>query len=95
MSAFQSYSGAYEFGGGDFAWRCYATARIYDVRRSEHAPLPSAPQGRKWLVAERTRHAPDVCCLVDDAVNEFSHILLQVEMMPRLCPESRPAVASA
>lgn len=96
MSAFQSYAGAYEFDGCDFAWRCYATTRVYEVRRSEHTPFPSALSGRKWVLSERTRLAPDVVCLVDETVDEFSQILLQVEEMPRLSPQPpRQAMASA
>lgn len=95
MSAFQSYAGAYEFDGGDFAWRCYSTARVYEVRRSEHAPFPCPPTGRKWVLPERSRHAPDVVCLVDEAVEEFSQILLQVEATPRIGQQARQAMASA
>lgn len=95
MSAFQSYAGAYEFDGGDFAWSCYATARVYEVRHSEHAPFPSAPHGCKWVLPEKTRHAPDVVCLVDEAVEEFSQILLQVVAQPRICSQPRQAMASA
>lgn len=79
MSAFQSYAGAYEFRGGRFTWRCYATARVYGVRRAEHAPLPFAPDGKKWVRQPPHHHAPDVAWLVDATVEEFSQILLQVE----------------
>jgi len=79
MSAFQAYSGAYEFAGSSYGWRCYATARVYEVRQKRHAPLPSAPQGRKWVAPPREAYEPDVACLVDATVEEFSQILLQVE----------------
>ena len=95
MSAFQSYAGAYDFDGGEFAWRCYSTARVYEVRLGDHAPLPNAPAGQKWVLAERTRNAPDVVCLVDETVSEFSQILLQVEAMPRLGSPVLQALASA
>ena len=72
MSAFQAYSGAYEFAGSSYGWRCYATARVYEVRQNRHAPLPSAPQGRKWVAPPRAAYDPDVACLVDAAVEEFS-----------------------
>ena len=95
MSAFQSYAGAYEFDGGDFAWRCYSTTPVYEVRRSEHAPFPSAPNGRKWVLPDQSRHSPDVACLIDAAVEEFSQILLQVEATPRVIAQPRQAMASA
>jgi len=95
MSAFQSYAGAYEFDGGDFAWRCYATARVYEVRRSEHAPFPHAPVGRKWVLAERQHGGADVACLVDEAIGEFSQILMQVAAMPTARANAEPALATA
>jgi len=78
MSAFQAYAGAYEFAGDSYGWRCYATARVYEVRQKRHAPLPSAPEGRKWVAPPREAYEPDVACLVDASVQEFSQILLQV-----------------
>jgi len=79
MSAFQAYAGAYEHEGGAFAWRCYATARVHEIRRREHGPLPSPPAGRKWVSPTRQGHEQDVSCLVDETVEEFSQILLQVQ----------------
>lgn len=99
MSAFQAYAGAYEFEGGAYAWRCYATARIHEVRRREHGPLPRPPHGRKWVSAadlSPARHAaPEVSCLVDETVEEFSQILLQVQPEPRnfLVRDAEPAAA--
>jgi hypothetical protein len=89
MSAFQAYSGAYEFAGNSYGWRCYATARVYEVRQKRHAPLPSAPHGRKWVAPPREAYEADVTCLVDATVEEFSQILLQVEA------EGRAEAASA
>jgi hypothetical protein len=81
MSAFQAYAGAYEHEGGAFAWRCYATARIHEIRRREHGPLPRPPLGRKWLTP--ARQGPEIeqniSCLVDETVEEFSQILLQMQ----------------
>ena len=79
MSAFQAYSGAYEFAGNSYGWRCYATARVYEVRQKRHAPLPSPPHGRKWVASPREAYEADVACLIDASVEEFSQILLQVE----------------
>jgi hypothetical protein len=95
MSAFQPYAGAYEFDGGEFAWRCYATARVYEVRLGEHAPFPSAPRGRKWVLPERQHKEPDVVCLVDESVGEFSRILLQVEPRPAAFAPAQQVLASA
>ena len=79
MSAFQAYGGAYEHNGRSFGWRCYATARVYEVRLSEHVPFDGAPRGKKWV--RKTRHKGDVefGWLVDAGTDGFSHILLQVE----------------
>lgn len=98
MSAFQAYAGAYEFDGGAYAWRCYATARIHEVRRREHGPPPPPPQGRKWVAPARQSlasgdKAPDVSCLVDETVDEFSQILLQVQ--PQLRAALRDAEAAS
>jgi len=90
MSAFQAYAGAYEHEGGAFAWRCYATARIHEVRRREHGPLPRPPKGRKWVSPARHGCEQDVSCLVDETVEEFSQILLQVQAAQR---DAEPASA--
>src|ERR1700761_5989433 len=80
MSAFQSYAGAYEFRGGRFIWRCYATARVYGVRRADHAPFPQPAEGKTWLQQPRApHHSIEVAWLVDQGVEDFSQILLQVE----------------
>lgn len=80
MSAFQSYAGAYEFRGGRFTWRCYATTRVYGVRSADHGPLPKAPEGKKWIRLSPHQHgAAEVGWLVDETVVEFSQILLQVQ----------------
>ena len=78
MSAFQSYAGAYKHEGGVYDWRCYATAPVYEIRCRDHAPFPAAPKGRKWASPAQQDHEIMVACLVDDAVEEFSQILLQV-----------------
>lgn len=83
MSAFQAYAGAYEFEGGAFAWRCYATARIHEIRRREHGPPPPPPQGRKWVSPACQGFEQDVSCLVDETVEEFSQILLQIQAAQR------------
>jgi len=93
MSAFQAYAGAYEFDGGAFSWRCYATARVYEVRQRGHAPLPRAPHGRKWVAPVQQAYEQAVECLVDDTVEEFSQILLQVEARSCAPVERRAAPA--
>jgi hypothetical protein len=80
MSAFQSYEGAYSFHGRDFRWRCYATARLHALRRTDHAPLPNPPQGMKWLTPSNSRVGLEVALLVDQDVDEISQILLQMEI---------------
>jgi hypothetical protein len=94
MSAFQAYAGAYEFDGGAYAWRCYATARIHEVRRREHGPPPAPPKGRKWVSPARQSFEQDVSCLVDETVEEFSQILLQVQPQAR-APRRDAETASA
>lgn len=79
MSAFQAYAGDYECDGAAFSWRCYATARVYEIRRADQAPFPRAPKGRKWISPERQDYEQQVGCLVDDDVTDFSQILLQVQ----------------
>lgn len=92
MAAFQAYAGAYGHAGQLYDWKCYATARVYEVRQGEHAPLPQAPQGRVWVSAAADgRGGPPVACLLDGTATEFSHILLQIR--PRQLP--LPALASA
>ena len=92
MSAFQPYAGAYEFGGETFSWRCYATARVYEIRPLAHAPLPAAPTGRKWIEPLHKGRQLPACCLVDEAVAEFSQILMQVNPRPDTAkrPSSEP-----
>ena len=90
MSAFQAYAGAYEYDGASFGWRCYATARVYAIRHSAHAPFPAPPQGRKWIFPAQQDYKQVVGCMVDEAVEDFSQILLQVTPPPQAA--SRPAV---
>ena len=94
MSAFQAYTGAYEINGEAYDWRCYATARVYEIRRSEHGPVPAAPTGRKWIspVQQRCEHA--VNCLVDASVEDYSQILLQVQPKPGLRLRDREALTA-
>jgi hypothetical protein len=83
MSAFQAYGGSYDYDGRSFTWRCYATARVYEVRMSDHAPLPPAPRGKKWVSRARHNGDADFGWLIDTGTDEFSHILLQVEPQRR------------
>jgi hypothetical protein len=83
MSAFQAYAGAYEHQGASYSWRCYATARVYEIRHSDHGPFPKAPNGRKWIAPEQRTYDQLVGCLVDEGVEEFSQILLQVDPRPQ------------
>lgn len=89
MSAFQAYTGAYDFAGSSYGWRCYATTRVYQIRESGHGPFPQAPTGRKWLIQPRQNYEPAVGCLVDEIVEDFSQILLQVQ------PHAQPAARTA
>ena len=93
MSAFQAYTGAYEINGEAYDWRCYATARVYEIRRREHGPVPEAPTGRKWISPVQQRCEP-VSCLVDASVEDYSHILLQVQPKPGLRLRDREAMAA-
>jgi hypothetical protein len=95
MSAFQAYAGAYDFDGGSYSWRCYATARVYAIRKSEHTPFPTAPEGLKWVTPARQEQQVD--CLVEDGVGEFSQILLQVQAQPEasLAPQTRQRAEAA
>lgn len=79
MSAFQAYGGSYEFDGRPYSWRCYATARVYEVRMSDHAPLPAAPKGKKWIRRNRHNGDAEFGWLIDSETGDFSQILLQVE----------------
>lgn len=94
MSAFQAYAGAYEHRGRRVRWRCYATVRIYDLRRSEHAPLPPAPAGKKWTGHPPHSRDTEVHWMVDESVADFSQILLQVES-DAPAPERRAKVLAA
>lgn len=82
MSAFQPYAGDYQKGGVVVHWQCYATVRIEGVRYADGEPLPAAPQGKKWLRAAERDGQPAVTCLVEDVVEEFSQILLQIRTAP-------------
>jgi hypothetical protein len=92
MSAFQAYAGAYEHDGQLVDWRCYATTRVHAVRRRDHAPLPNAPAGRKWLWQSPLRQEPEVGWLVDETAGDFSHILLQIQVRPALSGHLAEAV---
>jgi hypothetical protein len=84
MSAFQAYAGLYEAGGVLYQWRCYATARVYEIRESAHGPLPPPPAGKKWCAQIEGRCAPPgLRWLVDHATDEFSQILVQIQPEPR------------
>lgn len=90
MSAFQPYAGAYGVCDKVVRWRCYATARLHGLRRQVDAPMPAPPAGLKWLRPARDRDGVEVALLVDQAVNEVSQILLQIEAHPS--PRDRPPV---
>jgi|SwirhisoilCB3_FD_contig_31_12492252_length_409_multi_7_in_0_out_0_1 hypothetical protein len=87
MSAFLAYGGAYEFAGREYRWRCYATARVYEVRKREHSPSPQAPNGRQWVTPQNDRRDPGVMWLMDEGIEDFSQMLVQVE--PQAPPPSR------
>lgn len=90
MAAYQPYAGEYEYDGVVYRWRCYATAPIHQVRSRGHRPWPSAPPGRKWVYQTRHSHGPDVAWLVDQTLDDFSHILLQV--VPQRLPRPHEAL---
>ncbi len=94
MSAFQAYAGDYEFAGDAFNWRCYATARVYEIRRVDHAPFPKAPRGRKWISPAQQDYEQPVGCLVDESVNDFSQILLQVQATGKTAARTARAAAA-
>lgn len=79
MAAFSPYCGAYEFGGRLYAWRCYATARVYDARLNDHEPNGAPPAGRRWVRAGRHAAETAFLWLVDAEVLDFSHILSLIE----------------
>lgn len=83
MSAFIAYGGAYEFAGRQYRWRCYATARVHEIRKREHGPSPLPPEGLQWVASEGRRGDPEVICLMDESVGEFSQMLVQVEPQMR------------
>ena len=87
MSAFLAYGGAYEFGGRQYRWRCYATARVYEIRKQEHGPSPQTPEGLRWISPQRRRGDPEVLWLMDEDSDDFSQMLVQVEQQARA---SRP-----
>jgi hypothetical protein len=78
MSAFVGYDGVYKHQDETFIWRCYATARVYDMRCGDHAPLPPAPVRKRWASARHRRFEKPVAFLVDEGVTEFSQMLVQV-----------------
>jgi hypothetical protein len=79
MSAFTAYGGAYEYGGRPFIWRCYATARVVEVRAREHIPQAAPPRGLKWVRRGGRKGDKQFAWLVDAPTGDFSHILLCVE----------------
>lgn len=80
MSAFLSYTGAYEHNGQRYHWRCYATARVHGLRKREHGPNPPAPNGLGWVTLRRRHEAdPDLSWLVDAGTADFSQMLIGVE----------------
>lgn len=80
MSAFSAYDGAYEFDGAQYRWRCYATARVHEMRKGEHGPFSRPPKGKKWIsVKGRRASDPTLNLLLDEGVTDFSQMLTQVE----------------
>jgi hypothetical protein len=92
MSSFQPYAGSYEIDDVRYDWRCYATARLYDLRRPEHAAVPPASLGRAWIAAAE---GPDdqqaLYALVDEGADEVSLMLVQVRPRPVVEPVLRRA----
>ena len=80
MAAFAPYRGVYEFGGRSYAWRCYATARVYEVRLADHAPVSFTAQGKKWTAARRYPGDEFFHWLIDAHVAEISQILCEVRL---------------
>jgi hypothetical protein len=100
MAAFSPYRGAYLFGGQNYAWRCYATTRVYDARLRDHTPSDPPPAGRRWLSSGRRPAETGIVWLVDAEVLDFSHILSSVEatggpVPPPSNQRRRRAVAAA
>ena len=93
MAAFSPYRGAYEFGGHVYAWRCYATARVYEGRLSDHAPQEPPPAGRRWARTGRHRADSAFIWLVDAEVGDFSQILSLIETSGHADVPSRALVA--
>ena len=79
MSSFQPYAGSYQVDEVRYDWRCYATTRLYDLRRPEHAAVVPASDGRTWAPAVE---GPDperrLFALVDEGADQFSLMLVQV-----------------
>jgi hypothetical protein len=78
VPAFNPYRGAYAFGDEAFTWQCYATVRVYELRRVEHARTVAAPEGRRWALSERHPEDLRLAWLIDADAAEFSHILSRV-----------------
>jgi hypothetical protein len=100
MAAFSPYRGVYPYGGRSYAWRCYATSRVYDARLSDHAPSDPPPPGRRWISAGRRPAETGILWLVDAEVLDFSHILSLVEAIggpaaPRSHARRRKSAAAA
>ena len=80
MSAFSAYGGAYEFNGEQYDWRCYATARVHELRKVEHAPFAKPPAGKKWITVHgRKTSEPTLRMLLDEGATDISQMLVQIE----------------
>jgi hypothetical protein len=80
MSAFSAYDGAYEFNGDQYSWRCYATARVHELRKGDHAPFPKPPAGKKWITVRGRRQSDQtLTLLLDESITDFSQMLVQIE----------------
>lgn len=78
MPSFQSYAGTYQADGHRVRWRCYATARVYEVRPEPPENLPPPPIGRCWQVRPASSAGPRFAWLVDAQDPDFSYMLLDV-----------------
>ena len=90
MSSFQSYTGEYSSGGRRYRWRCYATARVYELRRADHVPLPPAPEGKAWAWRSQREGEPQAAWLVDADLPQLSHMLVQFEPLGDLIERPEP-----
>jgi hypothetical protein len=78
VAAFQAYEGTYADDFGSFRWKCYATARVHEIR-TFGGPLPCPPEDRKWV--RKSQYASGdhhLAVLVDASTDDFSQMLSQI-----------------